>query len=495
MNRFAAVLTFSLLIAARPALAAETYTVTPIPTRPGDSSFGVYGLNANGQVIANSGPSNTSFLWQQGIVTTIPPVPGDDGVDLRDLTDDGRVLGNSYGPGRGTSFVFDHGTRVPLPPLAGALLASVSDINRFGIVCGYSLVDNLPVATVWEDALPTALPPVAGFDISVAWCLNDAGVVAGSLIDLATETHHLALGTNGTLVDQGEWPGVRAMIAFAINESNVIVGAAQAESGNQFPFRWDDGTFEALPMLAGFDGGFAQDVNEKGQIVGVLTNSTTAQSVGVIWEAGVPLDVETLFEPGATVDVDTLSSINDRGQIAGQGFFDATTYGGFLLTPHVAALAGNVNVQNGPPANVLLVNGSSGDDAARTITLARDAAIEITMDRPPAMPGDAGFALYVFAKAPNASTVAALPFGIGDAAMKMPPSGAGAQPLKIWNNIGKPGVLGAPDFPSSPAPSTVLNRPTGLGRVGTFTFQGIIRDSASPSGIAAVTNGIVVQTH
>jgi len=209
----------------------------------------------------------------------------------------------------------------------------------------------------------------------------------------------------------------------------------------------------------------------------------------------VPIDLATLVEPGVILEFTDVTSINDRGQIVGQGWFDVDTHRVFLLTPRVDALAGNVNAQNGPPANVLLVNGSSGDAAGRTITLAHDASIEITMDRPPAMSGAAGFALYVFAKAPNASTVTALPFGLGDSAMPMPPSGPGAHPLRTWNNLGKVGVLGAPDFPSSPAPSTVLNRPSGLGKVGTFTFQGIIRDTASPNGVAAVTNGVVVQSN
>jgi hypothetical protein len=44
------------------------------------------------------------------------------------------------------------------------------------------------------------------------------------------------------------------------------------------------------------------------------------------------------------------------------------------------------------------------------------------------------------------------------------------------------------------APSVVLRRAAGIRTVATFFVQGIIVDSASPSGRAAVTNGIVVQS-
>ena len=47
----------------------------------------------------------------------------------------------------------------------------------------------------------------------------------------------------------------------------------------------------------------------------------------------------------------------------------------------------------------------------------------------------------------------------------------------IWNDAGHGRTLGAPTFPSQPAPSVVLRRTTR--RAGSATFQGIIRDDGS----------------
>ena len=110
--------------------------------------------------------------------------------------------------------------------------------------------------------------------------------------------------------------------------------------------------------------------------------------------------------------------------------------------------------------------------------------------------GGTRFVLYAFVTAPNASTAREIALlSIGQTAMPMPLSEASPKLKRTWNNLGHPGLLGAPDFPSSPAPSTVLNKPSGLGRIGTFTFQGLILDPLSPGGVAAVTNGIVLQVH
>jgi hypothetical protein len=65
-------------------------------------------------------------------------------------------------------------------------------------------------------------------------------------------------------------------------------------------------------------------------------------------------------------------------------------------------------------------------------------------------------------------------------------------PVHVWNSIGLTRLLGVPTLPSPRAPATILDLPRGTRRVGTFTLQGFILDSAAPNGQAAVTNGVVV---
>ena len=72
-------------------------------------------------------------------------------------------------------------------------------------------------------------------------------------------------------------------------------------------------------------------------------------------------------------------------------------------------------------------------------------------------------------------------------------SGGSPLPAQIWNNIGFPGNLGEATLPSTPAPSTVVERPAGVGRPLVVFLQGLILDTASPHGEAAVTNGILLE--
>ena len=66
-------------------------------------------------------------------------------------------------------------------------------------------------------------------------------------------------------------------------------------------------------------------------------------------------------------------------------------------------------------------------------------------------------------------------------------------PAKIWNNLGHEPRLGAPDFPSMPAPHRVLHFETGVGVQALVTFQGFILDDASAieEGVS-ITNAIVL---
>ena len=158
--------------------------------------------------------------------------------------------------------------------------------------------------------------------------------------------------------------------------------------------------------------------------------------------------------------------------------------------PEFAARAGNVNSAAGGRADVLFVNGSPGVGPLRRIALDRFAPFELTMAAPPAFDTGGGevarFALYSFNGARVAADVTELP-GIGTAAS---PLLSGGTWRRCWNNIGDTGTFGVPNLPSTPAPSLVFRKMSGLKVRLTFFLQGVIEDPDSPSGVYAVTNGI-----
>jgi hypothetical protein len=160
---------------------------------------------------------------------------------------------------------------------------------------------------------------------------------------------------------------------------------------------------------------------------------------------------------------------------------------------HLDSRRENVNTAQGPVADVLFVNGSSGEGLARTVLLSRSEPVSVSVGVPPSMvPGEAPFVMYVALSGPRPSSPRELPFGIGTLLLPSPLSGE-MSPRQA-NNIGVPRVLGRENWPqpSTPAPSLLLSLPNGIRRELTFYLQGLIMDSASPNGTVAVTNGVVV---
>jgi len=200
----------------------------------------------------------------------------------------------------------------------------------------------------------------------------------------------------------------------------------------------------------------------------------------------------------AAADVEGLPAVDIDGDsriLAGApGADPRPDIGADELRPETAARFGTVDA--GTPnaiADVLLANGSAGDRTTREIALAAGEALRVDMVAPPAGPATAPFALYAWSGEPTIDTITMQPFGLGWTGFATPLQGG--SPLAIWNNLGRFGSLGAPTRPSTPAPSRVLNVPSGLPLGTVVTLQGYIADdgSAVTRGPASVTNAVVLR--
>ncbi len=202
----------------------------------------------------------------------------------------------------------------------------------------------------------------------------------------------------------------------------------------------------------------------------------------------------TIFDDGAW----TSMSAFDLGQARVVVALDAGADGSLCYSAPIVTTsgckAGNVNGGVGPVTDVLFVNGSPGDPIQRKIVVSQFDPFTISMAAPPSKPlGPARFVLYAWLGRVTPCTRRTVPRGVGGSCMPMPLSGpAMPAPKQIWNNVGKTGVLGVPTLPSTPAPSTVMSRPAGLRKTATFTLEGLVIDSDSPSGLASITNTITV---
>ncbi|MBI1850729.1 MAG: IPT/TIG domain-containing protein [Planctomycetes bacterium] len=163
------------------------------------------------------------------------------------------------------------------------------------------------------------------------------------------------------------------------------------------------------------------------------------------------------------------------------------------VPPDIEARYGNVNVALGNRESVLLVNAQQGDDMNRELTLGVRQAISIVMTQPSSRVS-ARFALYVWVGAPTPALLTTLPRGLGNMVLPPPFMPGGPHPRVVFNNAGFNRTLGAPTFPSHPAPTQVLNRPRGLRNPATLTLQGLIQDNGSQIPEHwSITNAVILR--
>jgi TolB protein len=161
------------------------------------------------------------------------------------------------------------------------------------------------------------------------------------------------------------------------------------------------------------------------------------------------------------------------------------------LSAAVAARHGNVNVGRGDRENVLLVNAAVGDETNREMTVRVSTGITVAMINPSSRQS-ARYAVFAWMGAPDAATLRPQPAGVGPMVFPTPLDvGVEPQPFQIGNHLDP--RLGAPTFPTSPAPSLVGRRARGIPRPLTLTLQGFIQDNGSriPERVS-ITNAVIL---
>jgi probable HAF family extracellular repeat protein len=100
------------------------------------------------------------------------------------------------------------------------------------------------------------------------------------------------------------------------------------------PALWQDGSLIELEIFPGDPLGFAEQINNRGQIVGAsgqgLTDVTHSHSL--LWENGTMINLQTQIPADSGWVLQQAYSINDRGQIGGFGLHNGQIRA-YLLTP------------------------------------------------------------------------------------------------------------------------------------------------------------------
>jgi probable HAF family extracellular repeat protein len=164
--------------------------------------------------------------------------------------------------------------------------------------------------------------------------------ICGGPDGLVPNIFHAFEWRNGELIDLGALPGIECSEATAINKSGEIVG----RSGNGVidplvgveelrAVVWEDGQIIDLGTLGG-NHSIADDINDRGQVVGITVNAIPdpfsllyalagftngTQTRAFLWEKGQMHDLGTLGGPDAEG-----FNINRRGQIFGVSYINST---------------------------------------------------------------------------------------------------------------------------------------------------------------------------
>lgn len=337
----------------------------------------------------------------------------------------------------------------------------------------------------------------------------DGSVLAGSIASVFTREMYRFMPGSGELDRFGDLAGGAINSrAFAISDDGeTVVGYASTAAG-QVPAMWTQETgLVALDTTLGgiIQPGFANAVSFDGLLIGGSI-ALSGTSIGYVWSRDGAkkyvwdsLECEGVDSPSglasAVTDIAvTTSSVTLVG--TGQREFDGA-FEGWIATypyipPEVACRSGNINEAATCPVDVLFINDSVGSHPERVIDVTPTTPITLRLDAAPS--GGKRYALYMWRGQPTEDTVRILPEGTGTIGMPCPATPGPPQPQYRANNIGRFLLLGSDTWPGPAplAPAILMDRPGGLGKTGTFYFQGILIDSNAPNGRAGVTNGIVL---
>lgn len=310
---------------------ARSYSITDLGTL-GGSFNAASAINNRGQIVGSSSLSGDTvfhaFLYSHGRMTDL--FPGSAGSDASDINNRGQIVGTLGSQ----AFLYSRGQVIQFG--LGGANSSAFGINDRGDVVGWSELAGGPEfifhAFLYRNGRTIDLTPnlpTDGADAanSIAQAINDRGIVVGSSASVSAFPPRSSpfLWRKGTLIafnlalspSEDGFP-------LDINNAGDVVGAS-------FDLALNENTAVLLRRghLIPLGPGVATSINNRGQAVGFVPGGDG----GFLWKNGTRTDLETLLPPGSGWTSLSAEDINDRGQIVGAGIHNGALRP-FLLSPH-----------------------------------------------------------------------------------------------------------------------------------------------------------------
>ena len=369
--------------------AGKSGHLTDLGVLPGGASSAPLWISENGLIAGLSENGKTdplyaglpevhAVLWQHGKITDLGTLGGGYESEANAVNSAGQVVGaalntvpdpNSMAVGtywlwgvpygyQTRAFIWEKGVMRDLGTLPGGTDAQAILINEKGQVVGYSYTSSSPTTTACAPAASVGFAsfPLAtgsfiwdeengmvdlgglGGTCTLANDLNNQGQVIGMSYLAGDQSAHAFLWEHGALRDLGGTLGGDFTGAFVMNAEGEAVGYADLSGNTVFHATlWKHvGDMTDLGTVGSDQCSYATGINASGQVVGGSIpdcSNIGPNNRAFLWEDGSIVDLNTLIPSGSGLFLQSTITINDRGEIAGNGA-DASGNGhAFLLIP------------------------------------------------------------------------------------------------------------------------------------------------------------------
>jgi probable HAF family extracellular repeat protein len=177
---------------------------------------------------------------------------------------------------------------------------------------------------VWANGQLTLLGTLGG-TVNGAQDINASGQIVGYSETTEEGIWHAMLWDAGGTRDLGTLGGACSE-AFGISNAGWVVGESDTPQNQIHAFLWRDGTMLDLGVE-----GYAQAVNDAGQIVGNAFAPAPFPYHPFLWDNGTLYDLNDLLA-GTGYFLTDVGDINNAGQIVATGMFNGE-WKGLLLSP------------------------------------------------------------------------------------------------------------------------------------------------------------------
>ena len=159
---------------------------------------------------------------------------------------------------------------------------AVTALNNNGDAAGVVLLDENTVhAAVWIDGRMKDIGTLRGA-LSIATDINDRGEVVG-LSEAGKETF-FGFRWNGGKMSPLPSINRKWSAASAINHQGIIAGVSTSDSAPLVACAWEGSKTYPLVMPRGFGASFAEDVNDRGNLVGFAIDDSGERAGAVHWD-------------------------------------------------------------------------------------------------------------------------------------------------------------------------------------------------------------------